>query len=77
MHRNGHAPLVGFTTQMDVTAFLSPYLKTRAFKSAHYLLAFNAREFLTHAAGDTVRRAIKNGSGSVGTSSPSSRMLSM
>lgn len=57
---------------MYVTTLLSLHLKPGAFEGAYHSTAFDAWKLLTHAADGMESLATKNGSGSVGTVSPSS-----
>jgi hypothetical protein len=75
--RDCHAFPVSLPAQVYVAALLPLDFKARAFGRANDFAAFDARESFAHAATGTDRRAMKNGSGSVGTTSPSSRRLSM
>ncbi len=77
MNWDGHTFLVSLAAEMYVATLLPSDLKARALKGTYCLSTLNTRKFVTHAARGIESRAMKNGSGSFGTGSPSSRNPSM
>ena len=76
MKRHGRTSAVRLAKQMDMTAFFPFNLETGTLQHPYGLIAREDRKLWTHAAIGTDNRETKNGSLSIGISSPSSAIAS-